>query len=210
MKIANIVYNDELVNHDRVDYINYYSNENGFNLINDDLPTLYVGWEFMKKHLLGQNKNINVDISDKRIITNQLYWEFSFNESKNSHIKGIEDFVKTAPDYYFSKYSYINLDPVFFNISDIEELINLIPREIDIIYQYKEEMLYIYSNLKITGINIGLYEFFNFNIKHLIETLKNRSFKYFDDESGDLYQLKYKIFPDYSRLKRYVGLLSSR
>ena len=49
MKVANIIYDGELVNHERVDFINYYEGETQYEAVDTSLPTLYVGWAFMKK-----------------------------------------------------------------------------------------------------------------------------------------------------------------
>ena len=48
MKIANIIHDSELVNHTKAGYVNYYNEPKAYNDINKSLPTLYVGWSFMK------------------------------------------------------------------------------------------------------------------------------------------------------------------
>jgi hypothetical protein len=205
MKIANIVYENELVNHVNVDYVNYYKGNFEYDSLDKTLPTLYVGWSFMKA--CNHNNDIikNADVLDKRIISNELYWECSFNENKPSHINGIESFINLVPQYYFvPKYHYINLDPVFFQIKDIQDLMDVLPKTIDFLYNYKNEMIYILSGNHITGLNLGMYSFFKFDILEIRMALSKRTTDLFEDINGIKYQSYYKIFPNFTYLKRYI------
>jgi len=210
MKIANIIYENELVNHTKVDYVNYIEKAVPYTEIDKTLPTLYVGWNFMKKSNPDDTLIQNADILKKKVINNQLYFEFSFDESKGSHVKGVDIFVGKAPLFYFRpKYTYINLDPVFFQVSCLDDMMDILPKEIDAVYQYKEDMIYILKDGKITGINLEMYRFFQFDI----EEMKNRidlrsSYSYVD--SGTEYQKYYKIFPEFALLKRYMVVILSK
>jgi hypothetical protein len=156
----------------------------------------------------------NADILRKKIITNELYWEFSFKESKASHVKGVNTFTNLVPQFYFTpKYSYINLDPVGFNLRDIKDLMDVIPKEIDCIYNYKNEMVYILKDKKITGINLKMYDFFKFNVNNIIYRLGERlkiNSEFITDLEGETYQTYYKIFPNFEFLKRYLVTILSK
>lgn len=208
MKIANVIYEKELVNHSMVDYVNYIKEPLEYDKIDKTLPTLYVGWSFMKS--CNPNNDIfkNADILKKKIITNELYWEFSFEESKASHVKGINTFVNLAPQFYFSpKYIYTNLDPVFFQIKDIQDLMDVLPKKIDNLYNYKDEMLYILSENKIWGVNLKMYEYFQFKIEDIVVNIKGRTKAAISDMDGSHYQSYYKLFPNFTHLKRYLVTL---
>ena len=205
MKIANIIYEKELVNHTKVEYVNYYNELKEYNSLDKTLPTLYVGWSFMK--ICNPKNEIiqHADILHKKIISNELYWECSFEESKSSHVKGIQSFINLTPQFYFvPKYTYINLDPVFFQIIDIEGLMDVVPKKIDFLYNLKNEMIYILHENKITGINLKMYEFFKFNTEEIIKILRQRTIKCFDDLDATIYQSYYKILPNFTFLKRYL------
>ncbi len=208
MKIANVIYERELVNHTQVEYVNYYKEAIEYEKLDKTLPTLYVGWSFMKA--CNSNNEIiqNADILRKKIITNELYWEFSFEESKPSHVKGIESFVKYAPLFYFQpKYQYICLDPVFFQIVDIQGLIDILPKEIDVTYNFKNEMLYVLKDSKISGIDLKMYSYFQFNTNEIIFNLHNKTINWYDDIESNLYQSYYKLFPNFMYLKRYMVII---
>lgn len=214
MKIANIIYEKKLVNHTKAEYINYFNEPVDYNSIDKSLPTLYVGWSFMKASNPNDDIIQNVDILKKKIITNELYWEFNFVESKSSHIKGVDKFTILAPQFYFTpRYTYINLDPVFFQLRDLQDIMDVVPKQIDYLYNYKNEMIYILKDNKITGINLKMYEFFQFDIKEIINLLVLRitnTVNVVDDSDGMIYQKYYKIFPNFEFLKRYLVTILSK
>lgn len=212
MKLANIVYEKELVNHTKVDYINYYNNELiEYENLDKTIPTLYVGWIFMKscnpENLIIQNANI----LNNNIITNELFWEYSFEEHKACHVNGVEYFVESIPNYYFSpKYTYIDLDPIFFQIKDLDELMCILPNKIDACYNFKNDILYILSGTKIVGVNLVLYKYFKFDVNEIILKIKERTITLFNDLDGDIYQSYYKLLPNYINLKRYLIVLLAK
>jgi len=211
MKIANIVYEKELVNHTQVEYVNYYNEPIEYDKLDKTLPTLYVGWSFMKA--CNPNNEIiqNADILKKKIIGNELYWEFNFDESKASHVKGVESFINFVPQFYFQpKYTYINLDPVFFQLKDIEDVLDVLPKEIDAIYNLKNEMLYCLKDNKISGLDLKMYTFFKFDIPQLLTSIVERSKTTITDSEGIEYQKYYKIFPNFSHLKRYMIVILTK
>lgn len=211
MKIANIIYENELVNHTKVDYVNYYNEPVEYEKLDKSLATLYVGWSFMKNCNPENPIFQNADILKKKIITNELYWEFSFDESKASHVKGVDNFVEIVPEFYFkSKYNYINLDPVFFQLVEIEDVLAVLPKKIDFSYIFKDEMLYLLTDNKITGINLKMYEFFLFNIEELKTRIAERTTTSHIDLNGDTYLFHYKIFPNFTHLKRYLIVILSK
>lgn len=205
MKIANIIYERELVNHTQVDYINYFTGLTEYDKLDKTMPTLYVGWSFMKACNPNNELIQHADILKKRIISNELYWECSFEESKSSHVKGVENFVNLVPQFYFMpKYQFINLDPVFFQIVDVQGILDVVSREIDMLYNFKNEMLYILSKNNITAINLKMYTFFKFDTEEIIRSLRQRATKCTYDLEGSTYQSYYKILPNFNLLKRYL------
>jgi hypothetical protein len=211
MKIANVIYEAELVNHTKAEYINYYNEPKVYNDLDKSLPTLYVGWSFMKACNPDDDIIQNADILKKKIITNELYWEFSFRESKPSHVKGVDKFAGLAPQFYFSpKYIYTNLDPVFFQLKDVEDLMDVCPKKIDTSYNYKNEMFYILKDNKIWGIDLRMYQFFQFNLEEILEKIGTRTTTLFTDLQGETYQTYYKIFPNFELLKRYIVAILSK
>jgi hypothetical protein len=211
MNIGNIVYENNLVNHKKIDYINYINDSIRYEDINKNLPTLYVGWSFMKSVNPNNEAIQNANILHKKIIDDKLYWEFSFKESKQSHVNGIQLFVDSVPKFYYeSNYKYIDLDPVFYKIFDVDDILNMLPYDMNVMYQHKNEMIYVLSKNTIWGINLKMYEYFQFNLDELIQKIHKRCRLQFIDTDGDMYQKYYKILPKYNRLRRYVIVMLSK
>lgn len=204
MKVANII-STELVNHEKLDYINYYNGCTDYLSIDNGLPTLYVGWTFMKS-CDKANSFINIaNILNKCIIPNKLYWEFSFDENKSNHINGVRDFALKSPELYLtSKYDYINIDPTFENVSDVDSLLKRFFLKLDGVYKYKNDSIYILSNRIIYGINLKQLQFLKFDIDLLINLLKQKSLAFNDDFDGNTYMKYYKIFSNLELLKRFI------
>lgn len=208
MKIANIIHEEGLINHKKVDFINYYNEEKRYKDIDYTLPTLYVGWNFLKKCNPENTEFESISILKHEVQKNKLYWEFSFDENKSSHVKGVSSFVRNIPNFYFNgKYEYINLDPVFYQIRDVQELFDILPKNIDGHYCYNNNMCYILSGKKIYGLHIPMYEFFKFNIDKIFSRLNERSLMEVKDDEGVIYQDYYKIFPEFTHLKRFIIVL---
>lgn len=218
MKLGNIIYQDELVDHKKVEYINYIQSPVSFKSLNTNIPTLIVGWFNMKE--------INLDeliqkqsILDKKIISNVLYWEFSFKENKAQHVEGVNYFVNNVPFYYFKpRYTYVNIDPVFFGVSSIEELDNFLAKQYAAIYNYKGDMLYILKDADVQspngviGIDLNMYQHFDFDMDKLILTLHKKvpTNRIYNDFDGETYQKHYKSYPNFDELKRYMVVLLSK
>jgi hypothetical protein len=112
------------------------------------------------------------------------------------------------PDYYFSgKYSYINLDPVFFQIKDMDDLMDVLPKKFNRLYNYKNEMIYLLLDNKIWGVDLKMFSFFRFNCEEIINELGLKSIKIINDIEGEICQSFRKIFPTFEKLKRHMIVL---
>jgi hypothetical protein len=204
MKVANII-STELINHEKLDYINYYNGCTDYLSIDNGLPTLYVGWTFMKSCDTANSFINNANILNKCIISDKLYWEFSFDENKSEHINGVKDFSLKCPELYLmSKYNYVNIDPTFENITRVEDLLNQFRLKLDGVYKYKNESIYILIGRTIYGLNLKQLQYLKFDIDLLVTLLKEKSLAFNDDIDGNLYMEHYKIFSKFELLKRFI------
>jgi len=203
MKIANIIY-DELVNHEKVECINYIQGNFDYKNIKNDLPTLFVGWRFMKSCNTSE-EILNTDISSKIIIPNKLFWEYSFEENRSNHISGVRNFALLAPDiYYESRYEYKNIDPTYLNARTLEQFYKYLPRNIDKVYKYKNDSLYILDGSNIFGINLKLLTYIKFDMLEFYDKLKQNSPQFIDDQDGSFYMNNYRTFDNFDMLKRFI------
>ena len=212
-KIGTILYKGRLVNHQKSDYITYINSNGGDeNIVYDkENPILYVGWEQVKS-MVNDGWYDKVSILEKTIQPNKIFWEFSFDENKAQHVAGVNMFVNNVPYYYFqNNYRYTNIDPIFFNIRDLEELKQLLPVNYEFFYQYKDKMLYFLSGDKITSIDLELYKFFEIDLTAFIRqmSLSSKSRGVIDQE-GETYEAYKESFPNFDYLQRYLIVLLSK
>lgn len=207
MKLGNIIYENEIINHVKSEIINYYDfNDKSIVQINNNLPTLIIGWNLTKKVLY--NSSIHCSILEKRIITNRLYWEHSFEEDKEEYTLGISNFIDNVGFYYnMDIYKYINLDPLFFQVNNFDELKAILPKEIEGLYQYKNDMIYILKDNNITGIDLNSYCYYGFNTNEIITHLKsivlNKEFIFIDNDAKLYNELRSKM-QYFNKLKTYT------
>lgn len=205
-KIGNIITKSNLVNHTKVEYINYIQWSDGIDY-DQSIPTLIVGWNFFKS-LYPINSET---ILNKEVEENILYWEFSFDEKKEDHVTGVDLFTRNVPYYFFRKnFKYINLDPIFNKIESINDLIVKAPQTSKSVYNYKNQMLYILFTDTIYGIDLNMYSYFNIDIEAITNHFKQVTTNYFFDEDGSYHQKYYKIYPNFEELKRYLVILLSK
>lgn len=198
-KIGNILYTKELVNHKKVDFVNYY-NDALISNIDNDLPTLIVGWENVKLNNLN-----NVSILEKTIIDKKLYWEFQFEECKQKHVDGVFNFVKLLPDYYFrNRYEYIVIDPIFFKINHVDDiLVKIIKKTVEKAY-LNNNSLYLLSGNNIYNINLNTMKFFYFDYNRVVNFFKERISYFIDDSDNSIFDKYYKYFKGYKYTKRFL------
>jgi hypothetical protein len=188
--------------------------KNGGNDLNvpTDLPTLFVGWNHFKNTLTHFHGD-KVNILNKEIKIHKMYWEFSFDENKQQHIGGIEMFVRNVPYFFFrSKYAYINIDPIFNNIEQFEDIVSNIIGKPEYAYSYKDEMLYLLTEdrKRVYGINLKMYEYFNMDVNYIKKGLIEIADHHTSDLDGSIYLEMYKLFPNFEELKRYLVVLLSK
>lgn len=206
LKLGNIFYDEEIVSIDIDDYplINFIEiNDDYLNIISKNLPSLFVGYENIKR--INKSKNLFKDVSilKKEIIKNLCYWEFTYSENKQDHVNGVNYFIYNTPYYYFSRYKYSYIDPIFENISDITQLFKRFIVDSHKVYEL-DDMIYILINKNIYGISKKQYKFFDFDINNIITMLKNTANEYISDQNREIYLEKSKHILNFDILERYI------
>ena len=206
IKFGNIITDTQLVNHKKLDYLIYHT-YNDFKEVDWDLPSLFIGWKKVKP-LFGEKYELS--ILNNEIIANRVYWEHSFKEQKKKHVDGIFNFTRDCISYRFAKNEYIPIDPVYYGVTSIEELLNLLPTEIEYGFNILiDGMYYLMNDNKIYGVDLYTYKFFGFEIPDIISELRKRIIN--DISEADLEFTIHDIqqkFPFYSNLKRnFISLL---
>lgn len=162
MKIGNIVSKNKVI-----------VSEN-FNVVDNldeivlGLPTLIVGWD-----LLNENFN-NYDVINRKISEN-TYWTFSKNENRSVYEEDLYFFIERTYKSLVNGIYYIFMDPILFSRKKIKKIINKII-SCDLIYSYKHKnMIYIYADQIIFGVDLSLLEFIGLKKDKIIKKIKDIS-----------------------------------
>lgn len=131
------------------------------------LPTLIIGWDYVKKNYPNYNI-INRKLSDN------LYWTFKKTEKRDLHEEDIYNFVTNSYKSLISNVEYIFIDPILLKRKSIVKFIKKIYKS-DIISYHHDNMIYIYSENYIFGIDLNLIDFIGVNTGKLLEKIKRVS-----------------------------------
>lgn len=203
IKLGIIYYVDDLILHNKLDYIEYIKISNADDIKLTNRPTLIIGWSIAKQRF----KNIN--ILNKNI--NSLYfWTFSFNEKRNDYISDLSKYTKIDILNIFNFYNYIVLSPVFnIELKNINEYIKYFEGcELNSIYVSKNIQLTILCNSDIYRINLKELNFYNIDVKPLLEYLRDRYKNFIYDRTGNIEKtyLEYFKFIDENIVTKYIPL----
>lgn len=193
MYIANVVA-DEPVNVDK-----HFNIVTSYGDIDTSKPTIIVGWEKYVKQI-----NPDCDFIDRKLSDN-VYWTFSKREKRGFHDEDIYNFVKYAYQELISDINYIYLDYIQFNDKKIAKVLTKIKSLKDSIAFKYHDMIYIYGERLIFGIDIKLLRYLGRNIDNTINFIKDNVQIYLDDEKLPLQYDEYmNIFDNEIKYIPYI------
>lgn len=167
MKIANIVSTNQInVSED-------------FNVVNSmaeiihGIPTLIVGFDYVNKHYP------DFDIMEREVEPN-LYWIFKKTERRDEFESGLKWFTQKSYNDKFKEVSYVFVDVMQYKIRTLykigKKILNL-QKKVTLI---KGDMLYIYGDKILFGIDLKLVSFSGGKDTKLKEKIKSKSDVFLD------------------------------
>jgi len=163
MKIANIVSTTN------INVSNDFNVVKSLGEIIQGLPTLIIGWDFVKKNYP------DYDILTKKLEEN-LYWTFKKTEDRSKHEEDIYNFVENTYRNLINGIEYVYVDPILFSRRKIKKIITKIKGLKEIISYEHKGMIYIYGEKLIFGVDLSILEYMGFNtckVKNKIITISN-------------------------------------
>jgi hypothetical protein len=205
IKLGIIYHIDDLILHNKVNYIEYIKVETFDDIVVTKKPTLFIGWSLFKK------KYSNVNILNK-IYSDNIFWTFSFDEKKSDYVYDLDKFTKNDIFNIFKPYKYIILSPIFNNkLKNITDYIEYFDNcDINNVYVSKSMELSILCNNVIYKVNLREINFYHFEYKTLLKFLKNKYNNFYYDKNGELEEkyLKYFHGLDLNIVKKYFVLFN--
>ena len=180
MKLAKIYYSDELIQHEKLNYVKYIKIDKLDDAIFNDKNSLniIIGWD-----LLLELKKIN--ILNKKINNNSI-WDFSFSEKRIDYFNFTRNIPNIIFNYYNNKLTKKNI-----NFNELNKLIT----EKSKIFINKNKILFLIENKTIYCLNIKEFEFFDkINTRNNLNELKNKNISVFYDRDDKFFKKAIKYF----------------
>ena len=135
--------------------------------IDETLPTIIVGWKFTKE-LLGNDISIL-----HKTINKKLFWTFDSKERKSEFEIDLENFKDNCFNIYGENIPYVYLDLLYnskkINYRVIKKILSL---KNPVTYFSENNMVYIYGDNILFGIDLNVIEYFDNKKEKIIEKIK--------------------------------------
>jgi len=164
------------------------------------IPTLIIGFD------LTDSLFPNYDVTEKKV-TDNIYWIHKKTENRDKHTIGLEWFKLLSYHELIKDVSYIFVDPIQYKKKSLLKILKKIYfSENKITYQHGD-MLYIYSNKFIFGIDLKLLNYMGVNVDKIKNKILSISSMFLRD--CDIF-IEYKnIIEDLDNQVRYIPFLYS-
>jgi len=169
MKVGNIVSPNKL------DVSEEFNIVKSINEINKDLPTLIIGFDYVNKHYPS------LDILNRTLKPN-LYWTFKKSERRDLHDEDIHSFIINTYKHLISNITYLFIDPIHFNKAKLIKIIRKL-KSTKITSYLHDNMIYIYCDNIIFGIDLKLLKYMGFNLDKIKNKIKIASTEFLEKDN---------------------------
>jgi hypothetical protein len=140
------------------------------------IPTLILGFSYVN------NNYPDFDILERKLGEN-LYWTFKKTERRDKYEEDLRWFVNLVVSQLFDKISYVFVDVIQFSDITIKKIVKkFFNMENKISYQ-NGQMIYIYAENIILGIDLKLLRFVGINVSKIKNKIKAKSSVFFTDDT---------------------------
>ena len=160
MKVANIVSNNNINVSEEFNVVK------SMDEIIHGLPTLIIGFDYVNKHYPDFN------ILDIELEPN-LYWTVKKTERRDKHAEDLTWFINKVYNDLTKDIKYIFVDPLQYNSKSLWKIIRKIYSIKDLVTFVNGDMLYIYGDKFIFGVDLKLMSYIGIKkdkIKHIIKS----------------------------------------
>lgn len=164
MKVANIV-SENKIELEPASSFNFVSSMDD---IDESLPTLIIGWKFMTQFFPEQ------DILEKQI-DEKTIWTYSRSEKRVDFEIDTEKFINFAHKYLISKVLYVFVDPIQYKLGNIKKILGKIKNSKKIISYHHGDMVYIYTENIVFGIDLSLLQFMGLDRSKILRRIQEDS-----------------------------------
>jgi hypothetical protein len=194
MKIANIV------SRQNVNISQEFNVVDSMDNIIHGLPTLILGFDYVNKHYP------DFDVMERKLSDN-LYWTVKRTEKRDKYEEDLSWFITKVLTDLISEISYVFVDPIQYNPKTIKKIVKkFYSFENKITYQ-NGQMLYIYADKIIFGVDLKLLKFIGLDFIKIKEKIIKKSSVFL---TNDKILIEYKkTITELDNQVRYIPYLFS-
>ena len=138
--------------------------------INTNLPTLIIGWKNVKD-IFGEE---NVSILRKNINEN-TFWTFDIQERKVDYEVDIDNFESVCLGVLNDRINYVYVDLLHDNRKKVKKIIRKIYNLKNIISFKNDNMVYIFDENLVFGVDLNIVEFLGLDKQKIINKINSMS-----------------------------------
>lgn len=168
MKIANIVSTS------KVDCPEEFNVVNSIDNIIDGLPTLIIGYEVVDK-LFPDFDVFNISLGEDK------YWTFKRTEKRDKYEADLKWFISKVYTDLTNQLIYVFVDPIQYRGKTLIKIVRKIYSLKDPIAFLNKQMLYVYGDGFIFGIDLKLLAFMGVNTEKIKTKIKNITGVFLDE-----------------------------
>ena len=167
MKVGNIVVSGNPEMNSNFNVVNHMED------IIEGLPTIVASYEYVRDNY------DDYDITNKQL-DNNLYWTFAKIERRDDHYKDIEEFITLSYQKLIKGVAYVSIDPIHYKSKQIKKILQKIKSSSNnVAYKYND-MVYLYSDNVIFGIDLKLMKFIGLDMVKLERKIKSICSEFLD------------------------------
>ena len=140
------------------------------------LPTLIIGWDYIKKNFP------DYDIIDRNL-GNNIFWTFKPTEKRDLYQQDLYNFINNTYKNLLDKVKYYFIDPFILTRKQVIKIVRKILTSNDKISYLHDNMMYIYFDNMIIGINLEMLEFMGLNTDKIVSKIKSSDGIFLDKDS---------------------------
>lgn len=153
-------------------------------IVYKNLPTLVIGY----KEICDIYSKDVVNVL-KRNVSKNIFWTFNKNVDRDIYHSDIEDFIRHVYKAATSNLNFVDLDVIQFSTKKLRKIVKKLLNTSDFItYKSNNNVLFLYSNNLIFGIDLHLLEYVGLDTQKIEDKIKLKSSVFL---SGDEILIEY-------------------
>lgn len=189
-----------IVTHSKINIDKYFNVVDSMDNIIHGLPTLIVGWDIVKT--IEPDADFIV-----RKLSHDIFWTFKKTERRDMFENDLYDFIHYSYNLLINNVEYKFIDLIQLNETELKNTFKTIKNNSDVIGYIHENMLYIYSENIVYGLDLKLVSYLDLNLNEILNKIKTYCLVFLDN---DEILIEYKDIIDMLRNEvKYVPFLYS-